>query len=193
MPKTGAGDTAYFLTPHSGNVENVALAGLLGSLVVDYAARQKSSRMKYFVVEQLPILPPKALSAEPVWMGNSVGCWLSERALELCYTNEEMRYLALDLGRELAPFQWCTKRRIVLQAELDAAVMHLYGLDRAQSEWLIDSFAVLRKYEERDHGEFRTKRIVLEIYDEMATARSNGIVYQTRLDPPPADERCCHA
>lgn len=79
-----------------------------------------------------------------------------------------------------------------LQAEIDAAVMHLYGLDRAQVEWLLDSFTVLRKYEERDHGEFRTKRVVLEVYDDMAAARRSGGVYRTRLDPPPADPRCCH-
>jgi hypothetical protein len=41
-------------------------------------------------------------------------------------------------------------------------------------------------YEERDHGEFRTKRLVLEIYDAMADAARTGQPYQTILDLHPA-------
>jgi hypothetical protein len=58
--------------------------------------------------------------------------------------------------------------------------------------WLLDSFTVLRKYEEKDHNEFRTKRLVLEIFNEIAKARETGSVFQTRLDPAPADPSCCH-
>jgi hypothetical protein len=36
------------------------------------------------------------------------------------------------------------------------------------------------------------QRVILEIHDEMAEAMSSGIPYKTRLDPPPADPRCCH-
>jgi hypothetical protein len=38
---------------------------------------------------------------------------------------------------------------------------------------------------------YRTKRVIFEIYDEMAEAMRTGKPYQTRLDPP-ADPRCCH-
>ncbi len=64
-------------------------------------------------------------------------------------------------------------------------MLHLYKLTRSQSEWLLDSFTVLRKYEEADYSEFRTKRIVLEIYDAMASAIRLGQPFQTSLDPPP--------
>jgi len=40
--------------------------------------------------------------------------------------------------------------------------------------------------------EFRTKRVILEIYDEMQQAMETGEPYQTRLDPPPADPRVAH-
>jgi hypothetical protein len=66
-------------------------------------------------------------------------------------------------------------------------------LNRAQAEWLLDSFTVLRKYEEGDHGEFRTKRLVLEIYDQISAAKRAGRAYQTRLKPAPADPSCCHS
>jgi hypothetical protein len=41
-------------------------------------------------------------------------------------------------------------------------------------------------------GEYRTKRVILEIYDEMAEAMRTGLPYKTCLDPspgPPADEK----
>lgn len=44
----------------------------------------------------------------------------------------------------------------------------------------------------KPHGEYRTKRVILEIYDELAHATQTGIPYQTRLDPPPADPRVAH-
>ena len=34
-------------------------------------------------------------------------------------------------------------------------------------------------------GEYRTKRVILEIYDAMAEAVRTGRPYQTLLDPPP--------
>ena len=66
-----------------------------------------------------------------------------------------------------APFRWLPERREQLRAELDAAMFLLYGLDRDEVEHVMDSFFVVRKYEERDHGEFRTKRLILETYDAM--------------------------
>ena len=169
-----------------------ALYGLLSSLVIDYAARQKSKRMKYFVVEQLPIIRPSELAPHCSWIGDTWENWLAERVLELCYTSDDLRPFALDLGRDHGPFQWVPERRIQLQAEIDAGVMHLYELDRQQAEWLLDSFTVLRKYEERDWGKFKTKEVVLEAYEAMGSARRTGRSFQTKLIPPPAHEGCCH-
>ena len=64
-------------------------------------------------------------------------------------------------------------------------MFHLYGLPRADVEHVMDSFAVVRKYDERDHGEFRTKRRILEIYDAMAAAAERGQTYRTTLTRPP--------
>jgi hypothetical protein len=41
-------------------------------------------------------------------------------------------------------------------------------------------------------GRYITKDTILEIYDALAEAVKTGKPYQTRLDPPPADPRCCH-
>jgi hypothetical protein len=58
--------------------------------------------------------------------------------------------------------------------------------------YIMDTFPILRRREEEKHGDYRTKRIILEIYDEMAEAMRTGIPYKTRLDPPPADPSVAH-
>jgi len=56
----------------------------------------------------------------------------------------------------------------------------------------MDTFPIVKRKDEAVRGEYRTKRVILEIYDAMADAARTGIPYQTRLDPPPADPRCAH-
>ncbi len=193
LPKTAAGHKSPLMDCERGPVDFACLIGLMSSLTVDYCARQKSNAMTFFVMEQIAVLDPDKLIEVPNWLGSSIREWLSLRVLELIFTSLELRGFARDLGWERKPFRWCSERRSLIQAEIDAAALHFYGLDRCQAEWLIDTFAVLRKYEERDLGEFRTKRLVLEIYEEMARARASGTAYRTRLSPPPADQSLCHA
>lgn len=192
IPRIALGHTTPMLTSTYEPLSVAALVALLSSFVVDYDARQKSNRMTLFVIDQLAILPPATIMKHRPWLGKLVRDWLADRVLELSYTSMELAPLARDMGCQLPPFRWLPERRALLQAEIDAAVLHLYGLTRSQSDWLLNSFTVLRKYEERDHGEFRTKRVILEIYDAMQEAIRTGESYQTRLDPPPADPRCCH-
>lgn len=43
----------------------------------------------------------------------------------------------------------------------------------------------VKRVDEAAHGHYRTKDVILEIYDEMAEAMKTGQPYQTRLNPPP--------
>ena len=99
--------------------------------------------MTLFVVEQLAVLDPAQLSMKPAWLPLSVRDWLGTRATELIYTSHDLEGVAAAWGDREGPFKWDPDRRRQIQAEIDGAVLHLYGLDRAQSEWLIDSFTVL--------------------------------------------------
>jgi hypothetical protein len=57
----------------------------------------------------------------------------------------------------------------------------------------MDTFPIVRRRDEEKYGgDYRTKRSILEIYDAMQDAKRKGQPYETRLDPPPADARCCH-
>lgn len=49
-----------------------------------------------------------------------------------------------------------------------------------------------QRKDEQKYGEYRTKRVILEIYDAMAEAIRTGEPYCTLLDPPPADPRVAH-
>ena len=53
-------------------------------------------------------------------------------------------------------------------------------------------FPIINRKDEAAHGEYRTKRVILEIYDAMQQAIETGQPYQTLLDPPPADPRVAH-
>jgi len=61
-----------------------------------------------------------------------------------------------------------TGNRAQLRAEIDAYVAHLYGLSRDDFAYILDTFPVLKKKEEKAFGEFMSKRKCLEEYDRLA-------------------------
>lgn len=105
--------------------------------------------------------------------------------LELTYDAWDIEPFARRLGDEGSPFRWDSERRALVRAELDAAYFHVYGLEADEVGHVMESFEVLRRREEKQLGEFRTKRLILERYDAMAEAIRTGTDYQTVLDPPP--------
>ena len=56
----------------------------------------------------------------------------------------------------------------------------------------MDTFPIVRRKHEAAHGEYRTKRVILAVYDAMQRAMDSGAPYTTPLDPPPADPRVTH-
>jgi hypothetical protein len=60
-----------------------------------------------------------------------------------------------------------TGDRAQLRAEIDAYVVHLYGLSRDDFGYILDTFSVLKKKEKRAFGEFMSKRKCLEEYDRL--------------------------
>jgi hypothetical protein len=73
----------------------------------------------------------------------------------------------------------------MIRCDLDAAYFHLYRIGRENVEYILESFPIVKRKDTAEFGEYRTKRIALEIYDAMAEAIGAGQPYQTRLDPPP--------
>jgi hypothetical protein len=54
------------------------------------------------------------------------------------------------------------------------------------------TFRVWKEKEEKQRGEFRTRRVILEIYDEMQQASASRVAYRARLEPGPADPAVAH-
>ena len=143
--------------------------------------------MTYTVLSQVACPPPASFDLHCPWSRNiSLSAWSLTYVLELTYTSWRLKPYAEDFGDDGPPFHWDPERRALLRADLDAGFLHIYGLDRDEAEHVLDSFSVVRKYEERDFGEYRTKRLVLEAYDRMAEAIANGGKGWKPLADPPA-------
>lgn len=167
------------------------LHGIWSSMAFDYVSRQKISgtHMVYAVVKQIACPTPTAFVQQTSWQGErTLAEWVLPYVLELSYTSWRLRPYAQEMSDEGPPFRWDPDRRALLRADLDAAMLHVYGLTRAESEHVLDSFPVVRKYELRDLGEYRTRRLVLEAYDRMATATAHGGHGWTSLADVPAGQ-----
>lgn len=184
IPRTATPDGTLLMLPAQGST--ASLTANLGSFVLDFIARQKSSgtHLKYFLVKQLPILPPERYGQPASWLpGSALAEWIEHRVLELSYTAWDMESFAHDLGDARPPFVWDEKRRFAIRAELDAAYFHLYGVDRNDVDYIMDSFGAFQR---NDPDRFtRSKALILEIYDQMTDAIAAGKPYQTILTPPP--------
>jgi hypothetical protein len=144
------------------------------SLVFDFVTRQKvgGTSFSYFIVKQLPVIPPETYTPEDVK-------YISSRVLELVYTSSDLKPFAQDMGYEGEPFIWNETRRTILRAELDAYYAKLYGLTRDELRYILDpadvygedfpseTFRVLKNNEVKKYGEYRTQRLVLAAFDRL--------------------------
>jgi hypothetical protein len=167
----------------------------LNSFIFDYMGRQKLGGLHYtyFVLKQLPVLPPSTYSQLNEWaQGQTLHDWIAPRVLELTYTAWDLKAFAADCGYTGEPFVWDEARRFLLRCELDAAYFHLYGIKREDVDYILETFPIVKRKDEQAHREYRTRRVILEIYDVLQRAIESGEPYQTRLDPPPADLSAAH-
>ncbi|OJH79419.1 MAG: restriction endonuclease [Stenotrophomonas maltophilia] len=175
VPTHGTGDTLLLMFPDLGHSEKLAcLLADQCSLVHDYVARQKvgGTHLKYHVKKQLPHLPPSGYTKADT-------AFIAPRVLELTYTAHELVPWARDLGYDGPPFAFDPDRRAILRAELDAYYARLYGLTRDEIRYILDpaevmgadypseTFRVLKNNEQREFGEYRTRRLVLEAWDAL--------------------------
>ena len=60
----------------------------------------------------------------------------------------------------------------------------MYGISRDETVYILDTFPVLKQSEEREYGEYRTRRVVLDTYDALAASAASGVAYDSPLGPP---------
>lgn len=196
LPLCGVGNTAFLLYPQASPKLAAALIANLSSFSLDFIARLKTTgtHLPISAMSELPCIPPGRLTALESWCSaeSVVSNWILTRALELSYTAWDLQPFAQDCGYDGPPFRWDEDRRFLLRCELDAAFFHLYGIERDDVDYIMETFPIVRKRDLKKHGSFRTKHQILDIYDTMQRAADSGEPYQTLLDPPPADSRVTH-
>jgi hypothetical protein len=196
--------------------------GCMNSFVLDFVSRQKLGGASYsfFIKKQLPVPPPSRFDKPAAWYPlATINQWVRPRVLELTYTAWDLEPFARDYGWSGLPFRWDEERRFLLRCELDAAFFHLYLPSEANGEWrhaegemaedltrlkasfptprdavgyIMETFPIVKRKDIDKHGDYRTKLVILDIYDRMLHAFASGQTYKTLLNPPPADPQVAH-
>jgi hypothetical protein len=197
LPQVGVGNSApvMVLQTNSAHFGGILVANL-SSFILDFIARFKVGgvNLNFFIINQLPVLPPTTYAQLCPWGASptsllstpySLHTWILPRVLELTYTAWDLFPFAQDCGYDGPPFRWDEERRFLLRCELDAAYFHLYGSTSDDVAYVMETFPIVKRKNEAQHGEYRTKRVILEMYDAMQRSIGTGEPYQSRLDPPP--------
>ncbi len=161
------------------------LTANLASLPLDYCCRQKLGgiSLNYFTMRQVPALDPATYGRPSPWSDELLADWILPRVLELTYTAWDLAPFARDCGDDGAPFVWSPERRLRLRSELDAAFFLLYQFSRDDVEHVLGTFDVLHRADVRRHGDFRTRRVVLDCHDALSRAIDSGEAYVSPLGP----------
>lgn len=147
-PRVGFGDSVFLMLPTAAPERRAFLQAALTSYALDFAARQKfgGTNASFFLVEQLPVPGPATRLAQidPEWVGSRV---------------DRLNGWVVD-----------TDERARLLAELDAYFFHVYGLDRDEVDYVMETFPIVRRKDEASYGSYRTKELILAAYDDLAVA-----------------------
>lgn len=196
LPRVAVGNSAPVCLLRESSL-GFAFFAAADSFVFDYITRQKlaGGNLNFFIVEQLPMLPPATYAEPCAWAGQpavTLRDWLLPRVLELTYTAWDLEPFARDSGWFGPPFVWDAARRFQLRCELDAAFLHLYGLSRADAAYILDTFPIVRRKDEAAHGTYRTRDTILALYDQFADCAAAQSAFVSPLDPPPATLAAAH-
>lgn len=175
MPIAAVGDSLFLMLPRLLNTSlGACLLVNLNSLAFDFISRQKVGgvNFSFYFMKQLPVLPPNHYTDADL-------AFITPRVLELTYTAHDLKPWAQDLGYSGEPFPFDETRRATVRAELDAYYARLYGLSRDELRYILDpadimgedypseTFRVLKNKEQKEYGEYRTQRLVLEAWDQL--------------------------
>jgi hypothetical protein len=116
------------------------LCGVLNSFTIDFIIRCKvSSDVSYFYVKQLPI--PRLQD------GNFFFEEIGKRVARLTATSKEYEKFAEEISIELGSLG--ERERLEINAEIDAIVALLYGLDMADLEHILSTFPIVSDQQKR--------------------------------------------
>lgn len=140
------------------------------SFAMDFLVRMKVSlTMALTILDSLPF-PRLAVD-------NVIGRNLAQRALRLTCTGLEMGALWDEFAQagvvprrktDEVPGASDAEQRLRLRTEIEADLAVLYGLTRDELGYVLDTFPIVQKNDEKVYGDFRTKALVLDRFDELS-------------------------
>ena len=142
----------------------------LNAFVLDYVARQKIAHinLNFFLIEQFPIFAPDFYADRCPWDNRqTLEKWISDRALKLTCTSNDMKPLAKAAQFDPPIHKWNTAERLDLQAQLDAAFFLLYEIQRADVEYILSTFTGAQKESETIFGPSSIFDRILNHYDRL--------------------------
>lgn len=136
--------------------------------------------MNFYIVEQLPVLPPSTYTP-------ALTNFIAPRVIELTYTAWDLEAFAQDVLAEKGvdkwnewfpknpvgddgvprPFVWDEERRFDLRCDLDALYFHLYDISRDDADYIMETFPIVKRRDIAAYGSYRTKEVILRKYDEL--------------------------
>ena len=145
-----------------------SLTANLNSLCLDFIVRQKAqgTHLNWFIVEQLPVIAPADYDRQ--FGATTARTLVRNHVLRLTYTAHDMAPFARDLGHDGPPFPWDEEERRHLRARLDALYFHLYGLPRDAAGYVLDTFPIVRRQDEKQFGQYRTRDMILAYMNALA-------------------------
>lgn len=135
----------------------LALCALLASQTFDFLLRLHMSNAN---------VTASALSQCSVPARSQIGPEIETLAARLAVTS---KLQAEESG--LALHEWDPSRRDSLDSRLDAYTARAYGLSRSEYELVLDHFDLLARKETAMLGEYRSKRLRLEAFEEIGGGR----------------------
>ena len=180
LPRVGAGHSLNLLPIYDGGDDAPLLSCLivanLNAMLFDFVSRQKvpGNNFTLYLLEQLPVIAPDDYDRR---FGDTTARDLvRDHVLRLTYTAHDMEPFARDLGYDGPPFIWDEEERRHLRARLDALYFHLYGLSREDASYVLETFPIVRRHDERDFNSYRTRDLVLAYMSALDAGDTETVV-----------------
>jgi hypothetical protein len=211
FPPDGFSNSLILILPSKPTDAHV-LAALGNSIVQEYVVRNKMGSRNYnlFIIKQIPYLKTEQLSKTRrsfIDRRSTELSLTSKRVTDFAqiYDGPPFRwddrrrffirceldaaffhlYLPVDVNGDWKPARIEEGAVADESEEQLAELKQHFPTPRDAVAYIMETFPIVKRKDEKAHGHYRTKDTILEIYDAMLEAQRTGQAYQTRLDPPP--------
>lgn len=167
IPFSGVGNTLPLILPQSHGALEVykhyapLMLANFNSFGFDFIARQKvqGTHLNWYIVEQLPFIPEDDYNR--IIGPTPAGELIRSEVLRLTYSANDMASFAQDMGYDGPPFVWDEQERRHARARIDALYFLLYGIEVDEADYVLDTFPIVQRDDEREFGRFLTRELVL--------------------------------